>query len=67
MRMLSVRVKIIMIRSYITTIINFLEWENAGECIAEGNQVLGTIAQTLSFKNYTEKRDEECYKKITKG
>ena len=50
-----------------SSIINCSEWENAGSCIAEGNQVLGTRKQTLSFRNYKETREVECYKHKKKG
>ena len=47
--------------------INCSEWKNAGECIVEGNQVLGTRIQTLSYGNYNETQDVKCYKDKKEG
>ena len=40
---------------------NYTEWENAGECIVEGNQALGRRNQTMSYKNYMDMRVVACY------
>ena len=56
-----------MITSHSSIIKLCSEWENAGECLVEGNTVIGTRKQRLSYKNYVDVRTEVCYKEIDTG
>ena len=44
-----------------------VDWETKGKCSIPAGGQSGYITQTLSFDNYTETREEPCYKQNVEG